>query len=99
MNATSPSEYIWLHFTSIFKINSFNAIPSTIATLLRLSTAASPMAGGMTRMGMQNISGRVTTQTFTLANAASIKIALNLLTNATVILLRHYNYLTVVSLN
>jgi hypothetical protein len=57
------------------------------------------MAGGMTRMGMQNISGRVTTQTFTLANAASIKIASNLLTNATVILLRHYNYLTVVSLN
>jgi hypothetical protein len=98
MNATSPSEYIWLHFTSIFKINSFNAIPSTIATLLRLSTAASPMAGGMTRMGMQNISGRVTTQTFTLANAASIKIASNLLTNATVILLRRYNYLTVVSL-
>ncbi|EFX73811.1 hypothetical protein DAPPUDRAFT_200426 [Daphnia pulex] len=57
------------------------------------------MAGGMTRVGMQNISGRVTTQTFTLANAASIKIASNLLTNATVILLRHYNYLTAVSLN
>lgn len=27
MNATSPSEYIWLNFTGIFKINSFYLIP------------------------------------------------------------------------